>query len=78
MTRAEIYYLIDEERNKQDEKWSDRSQYSRSAPHLLLLQQKTAKMGGLWYEAKRDALIAEFVKVAAIAIRALEEIDPTT
>lgn len=76
MTRAEIFELINQERSEQDKNWSDRSQYKRSAPHVLVLQGQMKKLEDEWYNAKRDALQDRFKKIAAIAVRALEEIDP--
>jgi hypothetical protein len=76
VTRAEIFELINQERSEQDKNWSDRSQYKRSAPHVLVLQGQMKKLEDEWYNAKRDALQDRFKKIAAIAVRALEEIDP--
>lgn len=52
-------------------------QYQFNAPHILLLEEKVAKMRTLWYASSKGALVAEWVKVAAIAIRALEEVRVT-
>jgi hypothetical protein len=76
MTRQEIFALIDEERSKQDKVWSDRSQYNHSAPHINVLRVQLQKLETEWYASERDALLERFVKMAAIAVRALEEIDP--
>ena len=76
MTRQEIFALIDEERNKQDKVWSDRTQYNRSAPHINVLRVQLQKLENEWYASEKDALRERFVKMAAIAVRALEEIDP--
>lgn len=81
MDRVKIYNLIEEERARQDEKWPrgpdepHREQYHFSAPHLLLLEEKTARMRSMWYDAKKEELQAEWVKIAAIAVRAIEEVD---
>lgn len=77
MKRGDVYKLIDEERARQDSTWSDRSQYRRSAPHILVLRGQMKKLEDEWYNAKRDALLERFLKIAAIAVRALEEIDPS-
>lgn len=75
MKREEIYAAIDRERASQDANWADRSQYARSAPHILVLDGQLAKLKAEWYASNRDALLERFVKMAAIAVRALEEID---
>lgn len=75
MDRSVAYELIGAERRRQDEKWSDRSQYKRAAPHILILETKISRLRAMWYESKSEDLQAEFVKIAAIAIRALEEIE---
>jgi len=78
MKRQEVYALIDAERKAQDSVWNDRTQYKRSAPHVLVLQGQMKKLEQEWYESKKDALLDRFKKIAAIAIRALEEIDPNS
>lgn len=75
MTRAVALQLIQEERARQDAKWADRTQYNRSAPHVLVLATQLRKLEDDWYNSTQDALIERFVKMAAIALRALEEID---
>jgi hypothetical protein len=76
MKRTDVYYAIDTERTSQDLKWSNRSQYKKSAPHILVLQGQMKKLEEEWYNSKKDALLERFVKIAAIAVRALEEIEP--
>lgn len=76
LSRAQAIQKINAERDNQNNLWSDRSQYSRSAPHILVLQGQMKKLEDEWYNSKRDALLERFVKIAAIATRALEEIDP--
>lgn len=76
MIRKDIYTAIEIERISQDSKWprDDRRKqmYSFSAAHLLVLEQKIESMRKGWYngEISKD----DFIKVAAIAVRALEEI----
>lgn len=78
MTRQEIYALIDKERALQDELWTDRSQYKRSAAHVLILQKQLQKLLDEWYVSKLEALLARFKTIATVAVRALEEIDPNS
>ena len=73
-TQAEIFDKIIEERKRQDENWSNREQYVYNAPHLLVLETKVNRMRAMWYEGKKEDLKAEWIKIAAIAIRALEEV----
>lgn len=79
--RQRIYTEIEHERMVQDEKWPrrvdtpHREQYHYNAPHILLLEEKLARIRSMWYDAKKEELRAEFVKIATIAVRALEEVD---
>ena len=82
MKRAEIFAVIESERVTQDAKWPrdttvnpNRAQYKYYAPHLLVLEEKMARLRALWYDSDRELLRAELVKIAAIAVRALEEVD---
>lgn len=80
MTRKEVYVLIETERTNQEKLWprddnnSLSQQYNWWAPHFLVLEEKVSRIRGMWYESKRELLANEFVKVAAIATRALEEV----
>ena len=79
MQRKEIYEAIDAERLAQDAIWRTGSevegQYTFSAPHVLLLEENAAKLRSLWYTARDESeLFDRFVKIAALAVRALEEI----
>ena len=78
MTRADVFTKINDQRDSQDVIWSNREQYRRSAPHILVLQGQMRKLEQEWYDSKRDALLERFVKIAAIAVRALEEIEPSS
>jgi hypothetical protein len=75
MNRQEVYELIEAERLEQNAVWKDRSQYKKSAPHILVLDGQLAKLKSDWYGATKDALKSRFIKMAAIAVRALEEIE---
>lgn len=78
-TRERIYNWIEGERVAQDKKWPrdnpKREQYKFYTPHIVVLEEKLARLRGLWYESKSEQLAAEFVKIAAIAVRALEEVE---
>lgn len=76
MKREEIFQLINAEREAQDKTWSDRSQYTRSAAHILILEGQMKKLVDEWYVSKLDALLDRFKKIATVAVRALEEIEP--
>ena len=85
MTRLEAYASIDAERTQQDAKWRKgekerpvESQYRFSAPHVLLLEEQVAKLRSNWYGAADEVSLRQrLVAVAAIAVRALEEITIT-
>ena len=71
MQRSDVYALVNEERISQDAGYPDRTQYKILPPHVLLLEEKVAKLRGAWY---RDGdTKKQLVELAAIAIRALEE-----
>jgi hypothetical protein len=81
MFRDDILALIDVERVAQDAMWPrdlqenpQRAQYQFYAPHILLLEEKLARLRSLWYSSDKEKLQYEFIKIAAIAIRALEEV----
>lgn len=81
MNRKDIFTKIEEERQRQDAQWPrdagtnpQRAQYQFNAPHILLLEEKTARLRSIWYSADREAIAHEFVKIAALAVRALEEV----
>lgn len=80
MTRQEAFALIEQERANQEKLWprDDANQlslqYNWWAPHLLVLLEKADRIRSLWYESKSEELQAEFVKIAAIGVRALEEV----
>ena len=76
MNRTEVFIAVEKERASQDGLWprtERRTQmYSFTAPHLLLLEEKISAMRTAWY--KGESVPSDFVKVAALAIRALEEV----
>jgi hypothetical protein len=81
-TRLGIYYSIDLERASQDTSWRtgrpNEDQYAYAAPHILLLEEQVAKLRSNWYGARDESTLRErLVKVAALAVRALEEIKIT-
>lgn len=71
------------ERLAQDAVWRGRSkpvehQYAYAAPHVLLLEEQVGKLRENWYgTADETSLRGRFIKMAAIALRALEEIKIT-
>lgn len=76
MTREDAIALINAERAAQDATWKDRSQYTRSAPHILILDVQLTKLKQEWYGSPAPSIQDRLVKMAAIALRALEEIEP--
>lgn len=80
MTRGEVYRLIDEERDRQNQQRPRNEndpfakQYNLWAPHLLVLEEKVAGLRALWYGSYREQLVLEVTKIAATAVRALEEV----
>ena len=76
MERTEIFELINTERKNQDILWPRNERrklmYSFTAPHLLLLEEKVSAMRTMWY--KGEITPQELVKLATLAVRALEEI----
>lgn len=82
MNREEIYELIEAERASQDKLWPrdvavnpNRAQYKFFAPHFYLLEEKLARIRSTWYNSEKEKLRGELVKVATIAVRALEEVE---
>lgn len=82
MKREGIYTEIDAEREQQDAAWRTgrpvEDQYRFAAPHVLLLEEQVAKLRSNWYgTADESSLRDRLIKVAAIAVRAIEEITTT-
>lgn len=78
MNRKEVYNAIDAERESQDKVWRtgrpSEYQYQFAAPHILLLEEGVSKLRPLWYGSKSEDIRDRLIKLAAVAIRALEEI----
>ena len=79
MTRAQIYTIIEKEREHQDLTWPrDRRRkeyYSNSGPHVLLLIDYIEQARATWRKSKSSVPTTQVIgKIAAIAIRALEEV----
>lgn len=80
MTRKQAFARIDEARAEQERLWPRNDaqtlsrQYDYWGAHLLVLDEKVARIRSLWYESKKELLAQEFAKVGAIAVRALEEV----
>lgn len=77
---SSIKDLIAAERSQQDANWRrkdnpTKGQYAYWGAHLLVLEEKVKRIREIWYESRSEELKAEFVKVAAIAQRALEEVE---
>jgi len=80
MKRNDIYKAIDLERVSQDEVWRtgrpNEDQYKFAAPHVLLLEENASKLRSIWYGSKEENDFKDrLIKIAAIAVRALEEIE---
>lgn len=76
MKRSDVFAEVEKERTSQDSAWPRterrKQMYSFTAPHLLLLEEKVSAMRTSWY--KGESKPADFVKIAALAVRALEEV----
>lgn len=79
MKREQAYTLIDMERDTQDALWrvgrNNEGQYKFAAPHILLLEESVDKLRKLWYTSEKEQLTKRFTIIAALAVRALEEIN---
>lgn len=79
MNRHDVYAAIDAERLDQDIRWrngrKNEKQYAFAAPHILILEECVAKLRPIWYGANsQDGVRDRLIKIAAVAVRALEEI----
>lgn len=78
MERPNIYAAIDLERIDQDKVWRkgrpNEAQYKFAAPHILLLEHKIAKLRNEWYMSEHEDHTKTLIQIAALAVRALEEI----
>lgn len=82
MNREEVFEAINNERIAQDSVWRRgddmKTQYRFAAPHIILLEEQVSKLRSKWYGERDESSLRErIIKVAAIAIRALEEIGST-
>ena len=82
MKREDVYKLIEEHRAEQDKLWPrdltenpNRAQYKYFAPHIMILEEKIGRLRALWYGSSKEDLHKEMVKIATIAVRALEEVE---
>jgi hypothetical protein len=79
VSRAEVFALIHAERVAQDKIWRtgrpSEVQYKFAAPHVLLLEENLAKLRSFWYMSSKEEMTDRFIKIAALATRALEEIE---
>jgi len=78
MNRAEVFAVIDKERVYQDTVWPRDAEtaqmYTYLAPHLVLLEEYILKARTAWVTNGPEApALKQIAKLAAIAIRALEE-----
>jgi hypothetical protein len=51
-----------------------RQMYSFIPPHIVLLERQIQTLGTNWYAGNTDECIKNLVEIAAIAVRALEEV----
>lgn len=76
MDQQQAVKAILAERNDQDKLWPRderrKVMYSFLPPHICLLEERLAMMRANWYSGQKDT--QGLVEIAAIAIRALEEI----
>jgi hypothetical protein len=79
MTQHEIISAVSAEQDYQDGRcWRTEGmagQYKFSAPHLLLVENRIYLARSNWICENQGATLNSFVKVAAVLVRALEEID---
>jgi len=81
-TRLEVFELVNAERIAQDKEWRtgrpNEQQYKFAAPHVILLERNARKLIDIWYDSKDESALEDrLVKIAALAFRALEEIEVT-
>lgn len=79
MERQEVYKAIDAERAAQDKVWRtgrpDEVQYDFAASHILLIGENAEKLRSMWYTSDGDETLKDrLIKIAAITVRALEEV----
>jgi hypothetical protein len=80
MNRQDVFEVINRERDFQDSLWprDDHEaigQYQWAAPHMLLLEEYVEGLRTKWKNSREELdCVREIAKIAAIAVRALEEI----
>lgn len=81
MTKEEVLQLVEDARTQQRGLWPHdtgdphEQQYIFWGPHFLVLEEKVTRIRALWYESVgEEVLRKEFAKIAAIALRAMEEV----
>ena len=71
--------LINAARDRQDREHprtkDNAGQYRFTAPHVYLLGQYLALVGQRWYSGNREKVVGSLVEIAAICVRALEEVE---
>ena len=74
-----IVVAINDERARQDAKHprtkDNAGQYRFSAPHALLVEKYIGYAREDWTKGSRDGVMIDLIKIAAILVRALEEIE---
>lgn len=80
MKREEVFTEINCIRQEQDAKWPRderrQSMYSFIPPHVLLLEENIHKLRSEWYASKTEDCHKRILTIAALAVRAMEEIKP--
>jgi hypothetical protein len=80
MKREEIFAEINRIREEQDKLWPRderrKQMYSFIPPHIILLDKNVSKIKDEWYASKSEDCYKRILTIAALAIRALEEITP--
>jgi hypothetical protein len=80
MERSAIYERINAIRDEQDQKWPRderrKVMYSFAPPHIVLLEKQLEKLRDDWYASKSELVEGRFAVIAALAVRAMEEITP--
>lgn len=52
------------------------AKYAFAAPHIVALQQQLDRITAMWGLVSGETLYLEFVSMGALALRALEQIEP--
>ena len=52
------------------------SKYAFAAPHIIAIQQQLDRITAMWGLVSGEILYREFVSMGALALRALEQIEP--